>query len=55
MIALQGFDEFMNVVLDEADEVWIKDSKTKKTGDRAKLGTSSMRSHTSGHMPCTSP
>ncbi|GAA5959152.1 hypothetical protein JCM21900_001407 [Sporobolomyces salmonicolor] len=33
-----GFDEFMNVVLDSAEEVWIKDTKTKTAGDRNKLG-----------------
>ncbi|BGP02825.1 hypothetical protein NBRC10513v2_006549 [Rhodotorula toruloides] len=33
-----GFDEFMNVVLDDAEEVWVKDTKTKKTGDRQQLG-----------------
>lgn len=35
---LQGFDEFMNVVLDEAEEVWLKETKTKKVGDKATLG-----------------
>lgn len=35
-----GFDEFMNVVLDETDEVWVKDTKTKKAGDRNRLGSS---------------
>lgn len=34
----QGFDEFMNIVLDDAEEVWVKDTKTKKTGDRQQLG-----------------
>ncbi|BGO94878.1 hypothetical protein NBRC10512_007165 [Rhodotorula toruloides] len=33
-----GFDEFMNIVLDDAEEVWVKDTKTKKTGDRQQLG-----------------
>ncbi|GAA5866190.1 hypothetical protein JCM8547_007198 [Rhodosporidiobolus lusitaniae] len=33
-----GFDEFMNVVLDGAEEVWIKDTKTRKVGDRQTLG-----------------
>ncbi|ORY88304.1 putative small nuclear ribonucleo protein E [Leucosporidium creatinivorum] len=33
-----GFDEFMNVVLDEAEEVWLKETKTKKVGDKATLG-----------------
>ncbi|GAA5948388.1 hypothetical protein JCM3765_001401 [Sporobolomyces pararoseus] len=33
-----GFDEFMNVVLDEAEEVWVKDTKSKKAGDRNHLG-----------------
>ncbi|GAA5936854.1 hypothetical protein JCM1841_005499 [Sporobolomyces salmonicolor] len=33
-----GFDEFMNVVLDSAEEVWVKDTKTKTAGDRNKLG-----------------
>jgi small nuclear ribonucleoprotein (snRNP)-like protein len=28
----------MNVVLDEAEEVWVKDTKTKKAGDRNTLG-----------------
>ena len=27
---LQGFDEFMNVVLDEAVEVYVKDAKPKR-------------------------
>jgi small nuclear ribonucleoprotein (snRNP)-like protein len=29
----------MNVVLDEAEEVWLKETKTKKVGDKATLGT----------------
>ncbi|GAA5886509.1 hypothetical protein JCM6882_001664 [Rhodosporidiobolus microsporus] len=33
-----GFDEFMNVVLDSAEEVWVKDTKTRKTGERQTLG-----------------
>ncbi|GAA5837032.1 hypothetical protein JCM9279_007737 [Rhodotorula babjevae] len=33
-----GFDEFMNVVLDDAEEVYVKDTKSKKTGDRQRLG-----------------
>ncbi|TNY21307.1 hypothetical protein DMC30DRAFT_416149 [Rhodotorula diobovata] len=33
-----GFDEFMNVVLDDAEEVHVKDTKTKKAGDRERLG-----------------
>ncbi|GAA6064729.1 hypothetical protein JCM10212_000400 [Sporobolomyces blumeae] len=33
-----GFDEFMNVVMDDVEEVWVKDTKTKKTGDRNRLG-----------------
>ncbi|BGP19374.1 hypothetical protein JCM10213_001001 [Rhodosporidiobolus nylandii] len=33
-----GFDEFMNVVLDQTEEVWVKDTKTKKSGDRQTLG-----------------
>lgn len=33
-----GFDEFMNIVLDDADEVWIKETKAKKVGDRNTLG-----------------
>jgi hypothetical protein len=37
-LCLQGFDEFMNVVLDDAEEVWIKETKTKKVGSRATLG-----------------
>lgn len=28
----------MNVVLDEVEEIWIKDTKTKKAGDRNTLG-----------------
>jgi hypothetical protein len=36
--SLQGFDEFMNVVLDNAEEVWIKDTKSRKVGDRQTLG-----------------
>lgn len=38
----QGFDEFMNVVLDDAEEVWVKDTKTKKLGARNPLGTLSL-------------
>ncbi|GAA5984836.1 hypothetical protein JCM10908_003528 [Rhodotorula pacifica] len=33
-----GFDEFMNVVLDDAEEVWTKDTKSRKVGDRQSLG-----------------
>ncbi|GAA5995624.1 small nuclear ribonucleoprotein E [Rhodotorula paludigena] len=33
-----GFDEFMNVVLDDAEEIWVKDTKAKKAGDRQRLG-----------------
>ncbi|GAA5902319.1 hypothetical protein JCM8208_007259 [Rhodotorula glutinis] len=33
-----GFDEFMNVVLDDAEEVYVRDTKSKKTGDRQRLG-----------------
>ncbi|BGP57738.1 hypothetical protein JCM8202_002391 [Rhodotorula sphaerocarpa] len=33
-----GFDEFMNVVLDDAEEVWVKDTKARKVGDRQTLG-----------------
>ncbi|GAA6030985.1 hypothetical protein JCM8097_008969 [Rhodosporidiobolus ruineniae] len=33
-----GFDEFMNVVLDNAEEVWVKDTKSRKAGDRQTLG-----------------
>ncbi|GAA5876759.1 hypothetical protein JCM3774_003465 [Rhodotorula dairenensis] len=33
-----GFDEFMNVVLDDAEEVWTKDTKSRKVGDRQTLG-----------------
>ncbi|GAA6049974.1 hypothetical protein JCM3770_007076 [Rhodotorula araucariae] len=33
-----GFDEFMNVVLDDTEEIWVKDSKTRKAGDRERLG-----------------
>ncbi|SCV74449.1 BQ2448_8088 [Microbotryum intermedium] len=33
-----GFDEFMNVVLDDAQEVWIKDTKQHKLGQRQPLG-----------------
>lgn len=36
--AWQGFDEFMNVVLDDAEEIWVKDTKAKKAGDRQRLG-----------------
>lgn len=28
----------MNIVLDDADEVWIKETKAKKVGDRNTLG-----------------
>lgn len=37
----QGFDEFMNVVLDDSEEIWIKETKTKKLGARNSLGRSS--------------
>lgn len=33
-----GFDEFMNVVLDDAEEVWTKDTKSRKVGERQSLG-----------------
>ncbi|GAA6018082.1 hypothetical protein JCM10207_006075 [Rhodosporidiobolus poonsookiae] len=33
-----GFDEFMNVVLDNTEEVWVKDTKSRKAGDRQTLG-----------------
>ncbi|KAL8293748.1 hypothetical protein RQP46_000449 [Phenoliferia psychrophenolica] len=33
-----GFDEFMNVVMDDAEEVWVKDTKAKKAGTRNPLG-----------------
>ncbi|BGP42805.1 hypothetical protein JCM10450v2_006920 [Rhodotorula kratochvilovae] len=33
-----GFDEFMNVVLDDAEEFWVKDTKSRKAGDRERLG-----------------
>ncbi|TKA53599.1 hypothetical protein B0A53_03890 [Rhodotorula sp. CCFEE 5036] len=33
-----GFDEFMNVVLDDAEEVWTKDTKARKVGERQSLG-----------------
>lgn len=36
----QGFDEFMNVVLEDAEEVFVKDSKTHKAGERVSLGAS---------------
>lgn len=29
----------MNVVLDDAEEVWVKDTKSKKLGTRNHLGT----------------
>jgi len=35
---LRGFDEFMNVVLEDAEEVFVKDSKTHKAGERVSLG-----------------
>jgi small nuclear ribonucleoprotein E len=28
---MQGFDEFMNVVIDEAEEVYAKDSKPRRS------------------------
>lgn len=28
----------MNVVLDDAEEVWVKDTKARKVGDRQTLG-----------------
>lgn len=37
-----GFDEFMNVVLDEAEEVWVKQTKSKALGTRLPLGRSSL-------------
>ncbi|KAK4052770.1 hypothetical protein OIV83_002057 [Microbotryomycetes sp. JL201] len=33
-----GFDEFMNVVLDDAEEVTVKGSKSKDAGTRNRLG-----------------
>ncbi|GAA5846633.1 hypothetical protein JCM11251_002925 [Rhodosporidiobolus azoricus] len=33
-----GFDEFMNVVLDGTEEVWVKDTKSRKAGERQTLG-----------------
>jgi small nuclear ribonucleoprotein E len=36
---LQGFDEFMNVVLDEATEIWMKNKKGREAGSREYLGT----------------
>lgn len=46
----------MNVVLDEAEEVWLKETKTKKVGDKATLGPSSTPSYspTSSFQPSTS-
>lgn len=32
---LQGFDEFMNVVMDDAEEVWIKQSRKPANDDSA--------------------
>lgn len=32
----------MNVVLDDSEEVWIKETKTKKLGARNPLGRSSL-------------
>lgn len=32
----------MNVVLDDAEEVHVKDTKTKKAGDRERLGESAL-------------
>lgn len=31
----QGFDEFMNVVVDDAEEVWVKQNKSKTADDEA--------------------
>ena len=33
MLCSQGFDEFMNVVVDEAEEVWIKQSRKPANDD----------------------
>lgn len=30
---MQGFDEFMNVVMDEAEEVWVKQSRKPANDD----------------------
>ena len=38
-LLVQGFDEFMNVVMDDAEEVWVKETKSKKLGSRNHLGT----------------
>lgn len=32
----------MNVVVDDAEEVWVKDTKSKKNGDRNSLGEYSL-------------
>ncbi|KAM0752489.1 putative small nuclear ribonucleoprotein E [Meredithblackwellia eburnea MCA 4105] len=33
-----GFDEFMNIVMSESEEVWVKDFKGKTAGTRNTLG-----------------
>lgn len=43
ILAMQGFDEFMNVVLDDAEEVWTKDTKARKVGERQSLGALTSR------------
>lgn len=35
----QGFDEFMNVVLDDAQEVWVKSKKATAHRDAVEKGT----------------
>jgi len=41
----------MNVVLDDVEEIWVKDTKTKKAGDRNTLGAHPSTSLSL--VPCT--
>ena len=31
--ALQGFDEFMNLTMDDAEEVYVKENKRRQVGE----------------------
>ena len=31
-LSIQGFDEFMNLVMDDAEEVYVKDKKRRSVG-----------------------
>lgn len=33
LITMQGFDEFMNLVMDDAEEVYVKEKKRRQVGE----------------------